>query len=152
MMVPRVRRRSGPAACAQKNGAFKFVSSEASQTVLRRRNNARRQKIRRAVHQNVEPPKLLPCFIEQALDVGDAAKIRRNGHRTPSQLFNFCNRARGLRSRRAVVNHHVRALFRQAHCHCPSEPFGRAGDHSHTSIERSFHGVQKGNTFAAVVE
>jgi len=31
MIVPLVRRRSGPAACAQKKGAFKLVSNEASQ-------------------------------------------------------------------------------------------------------------------------
>src|SRR5207249_8911104 len=45
--------------------------------LLGRGDHARRQKIRRAIHQNVEPPKMFARLIEQTLDFSHARSEER---------------------------------------------------------------------------
>jgi len=85
--------------------------------LLCRGNHARRQKIRRAIHQNVEPPKMFPRIVEQSLDFPDATQVRPNGHRSPPAFFNFLDGIFGLSLRIPVMDHHVRAFFRQPQRH-----------------------------------
>ncbi len=104
--------------------------------LLCRGNHARRQKIRSAIHQNVEPPKMFPGIVEQSLDFPDATQVRPNVHRSPPELLNFLNAILRLALRTPVMNHHVRAFFRQPQRHRAPQSFPRACNKGDFTFER----------------
>ena len=76
-------------------------------------------------------------LIEQTLDFPHAAEVRPNGNAAPPELLNFLDSILRLRLRTPVMNHHIRALFRQPHRHRTSQALSRARNQSDHPCERS---------------
>ena len=98
------------------------------------RNHVRREKIRCAIHQNVEPAEPLPSFIKQALDFCNAGKICGDGRGSTPEFFNLFDDILGLALRATVVNNQVCAFLRQAQRYGAAQPFGRPGNQRHATL------------------
>ena len=104
-IAPFVRRSNGAAACAQKNPAFKFVSSDASQISSVVETMLAGKKFAALFTKNIQSPKFFRNLHEQLANLVYLLQISRKSHRAPPHLLDLPDRFLGFRVRRAMVDH-----------------------------------------------
>src|SRR5205085_2704857 len=110
---------------------------------LGRGYHTRRQKIGRAVHQNVEPPKVFSGLVNQALDFVYAAKIGSKGNSPLAKFFYFLDGILSLRLRSPVMDGNIRALFGKSQRHSTAQALRRTCNQGHLALQRKAHAQRK---------
>src|SRR5262249_45393697 len=132
---------SQPRRCrlCQKERAFHVRIERRIPNLFGRGNHARRQKIRRAVHQHIDPSKLMRHALHKTPNLLDARQLRFHRSCPPPQFFNLMNNRARFFFRFPKVHCNIGALARKPQRYNSPEPFPRSCHQRHFPVQFHFH-------------